>query len=319
MMDNQANEFTAEEKAFFDGRGEVEFTETPAAAPTPVETPTPAAAVQPETPVEGDVLQARDEKGKFIPHSVFHAEREEHKKTRQELEEVRRQQAILNDRWNTLLQAKPQQEAQAETPPDPNEDLFGFIKWQGDQVAALKAQTEEQRKADQQAREWADQEQQISTFWQSSVQEYASKTPEFTDAATWLSEYRHKQLEALAAIDPQMANPAARNAQIDLETKQIINMAKQRGQNPAELIHQLAKGWGFQPKAPAPATPVQTNDKLDQLETALKASQTLTASNGKGATEPMSVQALIEMPEREFSVWLSKPENAKLYKQLMGG
>jgi hypothetical protein len=302
-----------EEQAYFETGGEklpsvvTEVPQTVTEEPV-IETATNEESTQEQPP--------RDEKGKFVPHQALHAEREEHKKTKSQLEEIARKQAVLEDRWNTLLKLKEEPQAPA-GPPDPNEDLFGYMKWQGEQLKSVENKLSERDKAEELSKQEREQEQQITTYWQTSVTDYANRVPEFTDAANWLSEYRHKQLQALSPIDPRMANPAVRNAQIDAELKQIITVAAQNNQNPAELVHQLAKGWGFAPKA-ADTTTVTLPDKLANIDAAQQASRTLAASGGKTGADPLSAEAIISMSNEEFAKWSADPANAKRLNKMLG-
>ena len=96
IEENQGGELSAEEQAYFETGGE---------SAIPVEEEKPAESQAEQPPVEEgqppeDV--PRDEKGKFVPHQALHAEREEHKRTKPELAEIRQKQAVLEDRWNTL-------------------------------------------------------------------------------------------------------------------------------------------------------------------------------------------------------------------------
>lgn len=306
-MDSVA--LSTEEQAYFETGGE-KLPPAVTEIPQTIEEPIAEPAAEP-APIDAP----RDEKGKFVPHQALHAEREEHKKTKSTLEELGRKQAVLEDRWNTLLKLK--EEPAPAGPPDPNEDLFGYMKWQGEQLKSVENKLSERDKAEELSKQEREQEQQITTYWQTSVTDYANRVPEFTDAANWLSEYRHKQLQALSQIDPRMANPAVRNAQIDAELKQIITVAAQNNQNPAELVHQLAKGWGFAPKA-ADNTTVTLPDKLANIDAAQQASRTLAASGGKTGADPLSAEAIISMSNEEFAKWSADPANAKRLNKMLG-
>lgn len=308
-MDSVA--LSTEEQAYFETGGE-KLPATVAEIPQTVEEPTAEPAANEQITQE---QQPRDEKGKYVPHQALHAEREEHKKTKSQLEEHSRKMAVLEDRWNTLLKLK--EEPAAVAPPNPDEDIFGYMKWQGEQLKSVETKLNERVQAEEKTRQEHEYEQQVSTFWQSSVSDYAQRVPEFTEAAGWLSEYRHKQLAALAPIDPRMANPAVRNAQIDAELKQIITTAAQNNQNPAELVHQLAKGWGFAAKAPEPEQ-ITLPDKLANIDAAQQASRTLASSGGKNGTDPLSAEAIIGMSNEEFARWSSDPGNARRLDKMLG-
>lgn len=310
-----------EEQSYFETGGEAVPSSVSDIPQTPAE---PAIPENPDAPVveqEGDGSQARDERGKFVPHQALHQERLARKEAQEQLRALSEKQAILEDRWNTILklQDKPQEEAKG--PPDPNEDIFGAIKWQQEQFLADRKAREDEQRQQQEYHKQTQAEREISGYWQSSVQDYASREPDFTNAAGWLSDFRHKQLEVLATIEPSMATPAARNAQIDMELKQIIAVAKERGQNPAEIVHQLAKGWGYTgAQQQEQANPNQEIvDSLSRLEKAQQASRTLASSGGKSPGDNMTAEAILSMSNDEFSRWSSDPANERLFKKIMGG
>lgn len=320
---------TPAEAAFFDSRGETALpVETPAVVETPSSTPdttvTPDVSATPDT-IPGADGQARDEKGKFVPHGAFHEERSKRQALERDLSDMRSKQAVLEDRWNTLLSLQKTQEAAPTAPPSPEEDLFANLKWQADQVKALQTQIADRDKTERETREAAEQETAVWSHWQRSADEYGATNKDFTQARDWMANYRMKQLEALAIIDPRMATPEARNQQINAELKSIIVAAHQQSRNPAELVHQLAVGYGFSPAAATTTTPAAAAAdpnaslvaKIAELDKAMTASKTLTASNGKNAADPMSAEAILQMSDNEFSVWMRNPENAKTFDRIL--
>lgn len=301
------------EAAYFESGG---ATEIVADAPAPA----PAADVPlaDPAPVDQPPLGERDEKGRFVPHQALHAEREEHKKTKSALEEISRKQAILEDRWNTLLKLKEPANEQPEGPPDPNEDIFAYSKWQGDQLKALSEKIESREKQEEQARTVAEQDREIWGHWSQSANEYASQQRDFGDAVKFLSDARTRQLQALAAVDPSFANEQGRLNQINAELRQIVLSAKQSGQNPAAVVYQIASAYGYAPAQQEPGK-LELPEKLAQIDAAQNASRTLTTPGGRNATEPMSAEAIASMPAAEFEAWMKSPENAKRFQQIMGG
>lgn len=312
-MDSVA--LSQEEQAYFETGG-AEIPSPVSDAPQPDTADAPAASeFEPSQPVEQSSEPPRDEKGKFVPHQALHAEREEHKKTKAALEEISRRQAIFEDRWNTLLKAREATQEPEQGPPDPETDIFGHAKWQSEQLKRLESQLAERQKQEEQHWQQTQAEQEINSYWNSAVQDYATRTPEYHEAAQWLSEYRHKQLEALSIVDKRMADPAARNQQINAELKAIIGQARQDGQNPAEIVHQLAKNWGFASK-PAEQT-ITLPDKLSSIEKAQQASRTLASTGGK-SSDPLTADAIVNMPNEEFARWIADPANERRFAKMMG-
>ncbi|UTG98626.1 hypothetical protein KEM44_21100 [Sinorhizobium meliloti] len=321
MTEENTGGLSAAEEAYFSSGGEAEITAEPAPV-VDAEQIQPDANSGPDVPDPAqDQSQVRDEKGRFVPHQALHAEREEHKKTKQELEQIRQQQAILNDRWNTLLTATKQQEQpQPEAPPDPNEDIFAYAKWQGDQLKALQERIENRDKSEQQQQQIAEQERELWGHWSQSAQSYAAEAPDFGDAVKFLSDTRTRQLKALAAVDPRFADENGVLGQINAELKSIVVAAKERGENPAKVVHELAKAYGFAATAAQqPQAPNGLTEKLAQIDAAQNASRTLAASPGRNAGDPISPEAIASMSNAEFEAWMKVPENAKRFQSMMGG
>lgn len=304
-----------EEQAYFETGGEAVPSSVSDIPQTPAEPIVEPAPDLENTNDNAAPENVRDEKGRFVPHQALHAEREERKKAQAELQTLRERQAILEDRWNTILKVQEQPQEEAKGPPNPDEDIFGYMKWQGEELNRIKQERESEVRQRQELAQQTQAEREVTNYWQASVQDYAAREPDFQPAAQWLSEYRHKQLEALSAIDPNMANPAVRNQQIDAELKQIISVAKQQQRNPAELVHQLAKGWGYNGQAPA----AKVNDTLANLEKAQAASRTLAATGGKSGADPLTPEAIASMSNEDFAKWSEDPANQKRFERMLKG
>lgn len=320
MTDQSNSGLSAAEEAYFTSGGETEIAADPAPVADPAGEPSldptadPAAVVDPAP-------QDRDDRGRFVPHQALHAEREEHKKTRSELQTLREQQAILNDRWNTMLAVTKPQEQQPDAPPNPEEDIFAYAKWQGDQIKALTEKVENRDKAEEQARTVADQDREVWGHWSQAAQTYATENTDFGDAVKFLSDTRSAQLKALGVVDPNFSTDQGILNQINAELKSIVVAARSQGQDPAKVVHELAKAYGFAgTKAPTPV-PAATElaGKIAQIDAAQTASRTLAAAPGRDAGDPMSPEAIANMSTTEFDTWMKDPANAKRFQQMMGG
>lgn len=313
---------SASEEAYFSSGGETEIVADPAL----VVEPGAAAVVDPQidpapVDIESQAEQARDEKGKFVPHGALHAEREERKKLQTHLEELRTKHAVLEDRWNTILKVnQTQEQVQANTPPNPEEDIFAYAKWQGEQMKALQEKVDSRDVAERQHQQIAEQDREIWSHWSQSAQSFAAEKQDFGDAVKFLSDARSNQLKAMAAVDENFGNEAGVLNQINAELKSIVAAARAKGQNPASVVYDLAKAYGF--TAPKPAVDPAANgltEKLAQLDAAQNASRTLAASPGGNAGDPLSPEAIASMSNAEFEAWMKSPENARRLEKMMGG
>lgn len=249
-----------------------------------------------------------------MPHKAFHAVREKFKATRDELVQTKEKFARVDERLallNEVLsgQNKPaEQQQQVEEAPDPEKDIFAFVKWQTKQVEALKAQLAEGT-TKQQARE------QESTFRQTYIADatkFNAENPDFKDAYMHLVGGRDKELAVMGMTDSK-----ERAAFIAKEEKAIVEQALQRGVSPSQMLYQLAKTRGYAKKE-APAA--QQNDPATKIENIKKqqaASNSLTGAGGSSG-EGLTAAALGDMSEAEFEQVMSKLSKTER-RRLLGG
>jgi hypothetical protein len=302
------NSLSAEEQAYFDTKGEG----APAAEPEPE-------AVEPDEEIEADVEDAAPEEpkaAKTVPLAALTKTREETKALKAQLEEQRTRNAIWEDRWNTLLrQQQPAEEKRdADPEPDPNVDIFAHQQWLGRQLKAEREARARQEQEAAQHQEMQRVEQQVWNAWEQDAATYVADNADFPNAAKWLSDFRDAQLKALGKVDERFADARARNMQIEQELKQIVIGAKQRGLSSAQVIYELAQGYGYTPKAPA-ADPA---DALDRLEKSVAGATSLSASGGARPAAGMDAAAIANMSPEQFGAWLAK-NGERGFKKLAGG
>lgn len=305
------------EAAYFESGGNTEIV----AAPEPAPSPEPAPVIDPAAVAPVDGQQERDDKGRFVPHQALHAEREEHKKTKAELETIRQRQAVLDDRWNTILKLQEQPKQEPTAPPDPNEDIFAFSKWQADRLKELEEKVTSRDKQEEQARTVAQEEQAVWNHWSESANAYAAQQTDFGDAVKFLSDARTKQLAALGVVEPAFSSEQGRLNQINAELRQIVVNAKQSGQNPAEVVYRIASAYGYAPQQQQQADQGKAAlpEKLAAIDAAQNASRTLATPGGRSAAEPMTAETIANMSATEFDAWYKAPENQRLFSKIMGG
>ncbi|MGA4550579.1 hypothetical protein [Methylorubrum aminovorans] len=332
--------FTAEEQAMFDAyeRGE----DAPAApvdgeaAPAPEAAPVaPEAAASPgAAAAPGDVVDPEAEdgspeenKGKFVRHGAFHQERERRKSVERELSELREKYARGDERLRLLSEAMtraPQAPAAAAQPapepeavPDPNEDIFGYVKHLEKQLAAVanghKEMTEAQKQQAEQTRV-AEEERTIVGAYQRDIERYAATEPAFVEAYQHLVQGRVAELKLYGLTDQQAI------AQANADELAFVRSAVQRNLSPAEQAFALAKSRGFQPKAPAPAAaaaaPAETPaERQARIAAGQAASKSLSGAGGGPAGE-MTLEMLATMSEADFEAFAAK--NPGKLEALMG-
>lgn len=303
---------SAEETAYFESGGATalpeEAKEEEAGAGKEQAIQQSEAEGQQEQPKPGE----RDDKGRFVPHGALHAEREEHKKTRSELEELKRFRAVMEDRWRMVEQAgqRQQQEQQPEIP-DENSQPIETIAWLKQQLLA-KNQQEQQSQA-----EWQERQRQENaareryTYADQKYREVEQADPEVGDAYSFARESYRNELRALGVPEAQL--PAREQMFIQSFVNNIID----RELDIAEFVKTIAKSRGWQPK---PAQQQQeVTDKLKRIEGAQSQARSVGQAGGRSGSEELGLAELVAMPRAEFEAWYANEKNAARYNKLMGG
>lgn len=149
-------------------------------------------------------------------------------------------------------------------------------------------------------------------LWQDfelDAQEYKNKTPDFTEAFSYLLARRDAQLAAYGAIDKRLSDPAARAHHIENEAFQVLSQAAKAGVSPAEFIYNMAKAQGYGQAANVAADYEQKNKTRS-------AAKSLTLSAGGAGSAPMNIESLAALPQEEFDSWYW--QNKDEFKRIMG-
>lgn len=307
----ESDTLDADAKAYFESRGEKLPTAEPAKA---VEAEKEPEKVEPEANEGGKDTQPGEERN---PNGLdarglaaVRAEREEKKAIRAEKEEMAKKLAVLEDRWNLMLNAQQQQQQpQPEQPdpePDPNVDIFAHNAWMARQQQRLNAQLAEMQKQAQQQAEAAQAqraEAEIWNDWRQSAAAEKAANPEFEGALKFMSERRVRELAAYGEYNPQFRTQQGILNQINAELKGVILDARRNGISPAKAIFQLAKSWGYAP-APKP-----TEDPARAVEALARNVDAETSMSGTGGSRPNSgptAKDIADMSPDEFEAWFAK-------------
>lgn len=293
-----------------------------------------------EVVIVGKDGKPRGKDGKFVSHAALHKERERHKLTKAERDDLKvklargeERLAILNEAFNGSL-GKPgegqqqvpgqpgqpgqqQQNPLAEPDIDPETDLFAAFKQMQRRTQYLQSQqshfTQTQTARDTFA--------QITRTYHDDARRLMNEKPEFADAYRYLVESRERELEFMGWSDPVQRKQAISREESEL----VINAIKER-KSPAEVIYNFAVARGFK-AAPAPqpngsgnpAPPPQktlAQQKIEQVRAGQNAADTL--SNAGGAShEGLTFAALANMSDDEFARAVDKMSKAEL-ERFMG-
>lgn len=146
--------------------------------------------------------------------------------------------AIINEALATPQQVQQQESAEdADPAPDPEKEIFEYVKWQQRRMDRQEAAIEEMRNAEIGRTEAND----LLTTYQTAAADFASTEPNFAPAYTFLVRQREQELLAQGTPAPKVKQ------QIVREEQGLVRKAVKEGKNPAEYVFMMAKVRGFQP------------------------------------------------------------------------
>jgi len=378
MADNQSpmgllsDDLTDAERKYFETGGESGLPEPrepreprePPEPPEPREPPDPAdpelqrSGLEPDDDDDEGEPQVDPRTGKALPRRIplrkFRALEERYQTTNRELSDMR---ARLAEREQTLARAdermqiinealstqQPGEPVDEDPMPDPRQDVFAYLEWSqrenarrwdavNEQILGLSSRSQEFETQQQQTRET----QQLDNAFRTDAAAYARSNPNFARAYVYLVGMRDRQYEALGLLEP-----AARNAEIIREERNIVRSAYQNGVHPADRIYQLALASGFDPQA-APAPPASSGagragaapsalppgaapspnvaDEIAAAQRGLEASRSLSLGGG-APPDQLTPETLAAMPQEAFNRLLSHLERTapERLRQLLPG
>lgn len=279
-------------------------TATPAAA-APAATadddddePAPAAAAAPGTPQ----AVAEQQHPRRVSWSKYSRETEELRKKVAEAEgtiaEQRTNQARLDERLRIINEAlttpPPQQtaaEAQDDPKPDPEQDVFGYVKWLERQVERTNQQFQEFASTQTERQQAESENINLNNSYLQDANTFAAREPNFVPAYQFLMQSRVNELahyffgkdltEQGTKLTPQETKQIT--DEITSEERALVQNAMKGNRSPAQEVYKMARMRGFRPEAPAAAAPAQNGNGAAQPAGAAPAAA---RPNGNGAAAP---------------------------------
>lgn len=231
---------------------------------------------------EEQVAEEKPVKTSMVPHAALHEEREARKSAEKRARDLEEQFARFDERRKTLAELQEKQEVKEERP-DPDKDALGALKYTQREIEALRAAELRREQEAQNGRQM----QQIAYHAANREREFAEKTKDYSEASEFLLNSRLRELMAIGNNEID-----ARNL-LEQEKFNLAAQALQRGQNPAEIVYNIAKERGFSTK--------QTEEKLEKLEKNQKANVSLSNVSGTSASNKFpSAQEISKMSDEEF-------------------
>jgi hypothetical protein len=314
---SETETLSAEDKAYFDSRGEtVTAPEVTTEEETTTEEVVEPAEVETEEAEETTAEDAGTEKPtgqSKVPLAALTKERNERKAIAARLAETERKAAILEDRWNQVLQQReqPAPEAKQEAPPlDVSKDPMAVVnELLTDFQQRKQTEAERERQTKEQAAQ-AEAWNKTLNVARSQYEAAASSDAAFEPTYTALRANIGQEYMELYGM-----SEAEAKAEVDRYEAQQIAYAVDRGIDIATHMRKLAKARNVTvaPKATAPA-----GEDLDKLAEGVSGSTSLSNAGG-GRVASTNAQSIADMSPDEFGAWLGKPGNADKFRKLAGG
>lgn len=274
-------EETAEEKAYFESRGEKEIpdvkeetVDTNKVSETASEKPITDNVEKQEKEIPF-VPEVEDKPG-FVRKEALGEARQLLKESRAETNELREKIAKMEVVFQNFQQKHLPQEKPLTYSDDPDTFIKKFVEETQQTVNSIK----ESREQDAQRQEFANA---IIT----KERDFVAKNPEYNNAVEFWKEKR------LAQLAFTIQDPAERQKTLNDEATWIGSQALRQNMNPAEVIYNMAQVFGWKPNTKPDAT--------NKIQTIAKGQDRST--NVPGETPlgvPNSLEELAKLPDDEF-------------------
>jgi hypothetical protein len=298
---------TTQEAAYFESGGE--HTEGLSAS-TPA---TPEAGVQTQQATQQDgATQQQQQDGtqqqadqRTVPLAALQEERAERRRLRDEVQQMRDQQAALMQRI-LAAQQQPQQPQEPQIPvPDYAADPVGHLRAQNEILARQMQQMAQHLAGQSQQQQQMTQQQviqqQIQHRLAADEAAFRQQAPDYDAAAAFLQQSRAAEYRALGMLNPMEIQQA-----LNQDVMAMVNIAQRNGTSVAEAAYNLAKARGYK-AAQAPAAgaqgATQQQDAAAKLAAIAQGQQQAASLSGAGggAIPPMSIEKLLAMSDADFA------------------
>ncbi|MBV8836302.1 MAG: hypothetical protein JO000_07175, partial [Alphaproteobacteria bacterium] len=245
-----------------------------------------------------------------VSYHKFKRTEDRAKAAERELSDMREKFARGDERLRLLAQAMAQsQPEQQDLPPDPEQDIFAFVRWQARQMDRLGQELRNTRGEVGATRDTITQRQAADALretYQRDAVAFAQRTPDFVHA------YNHMLNTRGAILADQGYGTDAIRTMLANEERAVVQRALAANKSPAEMIYGIAQRLGYVGAGAAPARggKPSAGELLRNVQAGQAASKTLSASGGAAAD--LSVEALVNMSEQDFNALLrSRPHQVE--------
>jgi len=252
--------------------------------------------VTPEpTPEPEPVAEAKEPIGdrSTVPLSALNESRAQLRQTQSQLAEMQQRMAEM-DKLRQEIEDFRANQAKTREQQEFNSDPLGVIQ---KQINDLKSTVTSQSQVEQQRAQQMQTEQQLFGAIASQVNDFKRTVPDYDDALAHVLEARRQELIAMGAPEYDAQSRVA------MEAQEIAVNALRSGQNPAQVVYQLAKLRGYGAK--------QTAAKLATIEKGQRDASSLANVAGVGEGPGVSLSEIDSMSEDEFDKFWTKFEKGQ--------
>lgn len=284
---------------------------TPEATPETTPEVTPEVTVEATPEVKAETKPIEVEKApekppeKYVPHGALHEERMRRKELADELRKTQEKMSQFESLREELAEIRRQK--QAEQAKKFEDDPVGAIKEQQDkivtEISQFKQQQEQNEKLTKEQAAMQARERELFNTTQTMAREYAQENQDYPQALDFVMSQWTKQAQVMGFKSQQELDHVLTRQALALADHAIA-----RGQNPAAVVHELAKSWGFKFEAPKP-TAEQTLDKLEKGQQAAKSNG---ATTGQSKSGDISLKDIEDMSDAAFDkLWADMEKSAR--------
>lgn len=271
-------------------------------------TPELVKAEEPAKPIEVEKTPEKPPE-KYVPHGALHEERMRRKELAEELRKTQDKVGQFESLKEELMEIRRQKQAEAAalTAKRFEEDPVGAIKEQQDkivnEIGQFKQQQEQQAKSTQEQQAQLARQNEIFNTTQTMAREYAQENADYPQALEYVMGAWAKQAQAMGYNNPRELDAVLMN-----QSMALAQHAISRGQNPAAVIHEMAKGWGFKVEAPKPSV----TDAIDKLEKGQQAAKSNSSTTGQARGGELSLKDIEDMSDTDFDkLWSDMEKTAR--------
>ena len=251
--------------------------------------------------VEADGTLREQKTGRFVPKSAFLRVKDEAKTAKVEAAALRESLIQARERLNILTEVlpkgeeKPATKTEAVAEPDPEQDIFAWVKWAKSQLSELSGKVT--KTADESAK---DRERgALQSFFASDVASFTKDNADFADALKFAMDARHKMHEALGVTDA-----AQRQALVVSEIHGLVKESHASKASVADKLYKVAKALGYTRKEtvyPGKDKSAEALAEIERINTAQKTNKTLGNGGGGGVAEAATREKLAGMSDNDYS------------------